>query len=127
MKALQKGMCVVGASAIAFTISMASAPAAQAYPMYECRYPLVCVYRTPAPDANYLYYQFNSKPGWQKLPTSVSNYSIVNTRNNDVAYYYGTVSAYDKQAYSRCVSPNTWVSGGSGTVTHIYISESPNC
>lgn len=127
MRALQKIACVAGASAMGLAISMVSAPAAQASPMYGCRYPLACVYRTPTPNANYLYYQFYAKAGWQKLPTPVSNFSVVNTLGTGATYVYGTWGVYDKQASIRCVPPNSVISGGGGTVTQIYVSQNLKC
>lgn len=130
MRALQKIACVAGASAMGLAISMVSVPAAQASPQadstYGCRYPLVCVYRTHTPDARFLYYQFYAKANWQTLPTPVSNFSIVNTLGG-AAYVYGTWSANDRQASTRCVPPHSVRSGAGGTVTHIYASENLRC
>lgn len=126
MNSVRRLLQAAGATAIAVSSMVVTLPAAQAAPMYGCRYPLVCIYRTPNnPGPSNMVWQYRYfSDGWNKLPSPVTNFSIANTRDADVVYYKYTGTLGGGVG---CIKPNAAVSGPLRTVTHIQIINSAYC
>ncbi|EFE79166.1 hypothetical protein K7395_01955 [Streptomyces filamentosus] len=109
-----------GALAAAVALSVVYAPSAQADSAYGCNYPEVCVYSDTSVNSTIVGRFKVVTSYWQYLDNPNTEYSIVNTRNDDVAHVKnsnGTVS---------CIKPNGSMSSGQRIVA-IRIDSSPTC
>ncbi|MEV4191992.1 hypothetical protein [Streptomyces toxytricini] len=124
MSLTRKVLNTAGAVMIASAISLTDISAAQAVSKYRCVYPAVCIYNKPTParsaGSEIIYRYYDVTDGWQRLPWPVSNFSVVNTRNDDAVYLAG-------HEWIQCLSPNDVKNGAGQALWAIRIVDTSQC
>ncbi|WP_328843261.1 hypothetical protein [Streptomyces sp. NBC_00258] len=117
---MRKFVGVIGVTAGAVTIPVAVAPSAHADSAYGCNYPEVCFYTdTHVQSAIVARFKVVTS-SWQYLQYPNTNYAVVNTRNDDVAYVLNSSGTVN------CVKPNGSYSSAERVVA-VRISSRSTC
>ncbi|MET9359242.1 hypothetical protein ABZY14_41180, partial [Streptomyces sp. NPDC006617] len=117
---MRKFVGVIGVTAAAVTIPVAVAPSAHADSAYGCNYPEVCFYTdTNVQSAIVARFKVVTS-SWQYLKYPNTNYAVVNTRNDDVAYVLNSSGRVN------CVKPRVLTARRRSEPVHTVICEEPS-